>query len=166
MNYILQQDTRNKYFHLINSDDVISINEQVWDDSTIYMEYVGTGLFSRSKYFFIDSALSNILIKGDGSYIHYFFYFLKREKDYRVNATFIIFVCFYFYENIFNGNLLLSIFIYEFYNLLSKVIVWRILGECMGKIAILIMAHKPIKYFEGLARDNQQVNFCPHGYKD
>lgn len=35
MNYILQQDTRNKYFHLINSDDVISINEQVWDDSTI-----------------------------------------------------------------------------------------------------------------------------------
>ncbi len=75
MNYILQQDTRNKYFHLINSDDVISINEQVWDDSTIYMEYVGTGLFSRSKYFFIDSALSNILIKGDGSYIHYFFLF-------------------------------------------------------------------------------------------
>ncbi|MBP4202834.1 glycogen branching protein, partial [Acinetobacter baumannii] len=32
----------------------------------------------------------------------------------------------------------------------------------MGKIAILIMAHKPIKYFEGLARDNQQVNFFVH----
>ena len=44
----------------------------------------------------------------------------------------------------------------------QKVIVWRILGECMGKIAILIMAHKPIKYFEGLARDNQQVNFFVH----
>ncbi|EPQ4904062.1 oligosaccharide biosynthesis glycosyltransferase Gtr3, partial [Acinetobacter baumannii] len=122
MNYILQQDTRNKYFHLINSDDVISINEQVWDDSTIYMEYVGTGLFSRSKYFFIDSALSNILIKGGWFlYTLFFFIFLKREKDYRVNATFIIFVCFYFYENIFNGNLLLSIFLFmNFYNLLSK----------------------------------------------
>ncbi|HFF5495545.1 TPA: glycogen branching protein, partial [Acinetobacter baumannii] len=31
------------------------------------------------------------------------------------------FVCFYFYENIFNGNLLLSIFLFmNFYNLLSK----------------------------------------------
>ncbi|NAO23204.1 oligosaccharide biosynthesis glycosyltransferase Gtr3 [Acinetobacter baumannii] len=121
MNYILQQDTRNKYFYLINSDDVILINEQVWDDSTIYMEYVGTGLFSRSKYFFIDSALSNILIKGGWFLYTLFFLFFKREKDYRVNATFIIFVCFYFYENIFNGNLLLSIFLFmNFYNLLSK----------------------------------------------
>ena len=122
MNYILQQDTRNKYFHLINSDDVISIKEQVWGDSTIYMEYGGAGLFPRSKDFFIDSALSNILIKGGWFlYILFFFIFLKRENDYRVNATFIIFVCFYFSENIFNGNLLLSIFLFmNFYNLLSK----------------------------------------------
>jgi len=32
----------------------------------------------------------------------------------------------------------------------------------MGKIAILIMAHKPIKYYEVLARDNQEIDFFVH----
>ena len=38
MNYALQHDTQNEYFHLISGDDVILKKEQVWDDSTIYME--------------------------------------------------------------------------------------------------------------------------------
>lgn len=38
MNYALQHDTQNEYFHLISGDDVILTKEPVWDDSTIYME--------------------------------------------------------------------------------------------------------------------------------
>jgi hypothetical protein len=91
----------------------------------LYMEYGGVGLFPRSMDFFVDSALSNILIKGGWFlyilFLAWVFVFLKRERDYKVKTTFIIFVCFCFSENIFNGNLLLSIFLFmNFYNLLSK----------------------------------------------
>lgn len=32
----------------------------------------------------------------------------------------------------------------------------------MGKIAILVLAHKPIKYYESLARDNESIDFFVH----
>ncbi|WPP70018.1 hypothetical protein SOI81_17020 [Acinetobacter pittii] len=91
----------------------------------LYMEYGGVGFFPRSMDFFVDSALSNILIKG-GWFLYILFLiwvliFIRKEKDYKIKTTFIIFVCFCFSENIFNGNLLLSIFLFmNFYNLLSK----------------------------------------------
>ncbi len=93
----------------------------------LYMEYGGVGLFPRPKDFFVDSALSNILIKGGWTlyilFLIWVFIFINRVKDYRLKTIFIIFICFCFSENIFNGNLLLPVFLFMcFYETFNKKI--------------------------------------------
>ncbi|MCU4582036.1 hypothetical protein KTJ32_13655 [Acinetobacter gyllenbergii] len=91
----------------------------------LYLESGGVGFLPYPNVFFVDSALSNLLIKG-GWFLYFTFLvlafiFTVREKNYLFKSAFIVLVCFSFSENIFNGNLLLTVLLFvRFFNILLK----------------------------------------------
>lgn len=44
MNFAIEHDSCNEYFHLISGDDVILISEPIWNDSKIYIEFHKAGI--------------------------------------------------------------------------------------------------------------------------
>lgn len=102
---------------IINGIDInLLLTTRLSGIKLLYETYEGIPLLPQSNEVFIDSGISNFLIKGGWLlYILAFFYitkYLLQEKNLKFLCLVIIYLCFSFSENIFNGNLLLSLFIF------------------------------------------------------